>query len=1229
MRSEFPLEKAAPLSHTGGIMFESLTLPLLLKAAPVLIPVAAKLAKHLFDTDNKLLNDLIELAIEKAEDKAKVQLEAALKQKPDVVLAWHRHVFIDYTGWVLGQLVQHLSQQPQFNAEKKELEQLAEQAPEGWKTFVLEGSPGLSPVHQDAFLRQMASSLSRGEELPPIDTVPFLTFFNWHVRLSPALQKRLAEHLRTHLDNAIQLFLVSDYPKANQAYKQIILDGINGLHASLNSLHQKVDVTVPVIVDTNERVQQIQFEQSQLLGPLVEMMKGKTKEERLGQYNRALLAAFKPYQELAIDNFAAAEQTSPDIWDIFVHPTCAEEHLRPEEMDAAQRETPPRNPAVELLPLLAQDDHRRTVLLGDPGMGKSTLIQALIAHLASGRGLAGAPALTGLLPVPLILRDLVPLLPQEKVESWSWDALLDAFLGHYQRDEAAPKLCDAFKDHLPEFRQHLHTYPKVFFLIDGLDEIGDLAKRQKIVECIQDGMKSTDKEARWLVTSRVIGYDAAPVDLVKTGVTSMMSPELWTGKRLRAVCAQTLHKIDDFSRLWGEWLLPDAEKGLNGWSQRISEKIEDELDGPNYDRVRPRRISLRSFKFGELFSLPIAKRLYLAPFDDRRQDAFTQRWFQHRHSTDYSKELMREVRAHHHDGVRIISRVPNLLCLMNILKRSGKPLPDGRAALYDEIVKAYLGGIDAAYRLRPVLGNTCPFDAAQRRFLLALLGAHMQQQRVSCGEEPRAKSKESETGKREESEGAILISKGEIATLLVPVIERLVAERRVQSDHTAQELLDELLHHITSRSGLLIPRSSDEHGETLFGFTHLSFMEFFAAEWLGMEFDRRQRQLARHSEALLEDVQLSPEELEQIFPPAGPIQHARESFKHLPAVPAWHEPLIFLLETRKADAPTLLRWLFPRLHATTAPLETSNLKPETPLLPLDAVRLLVKLTADPEIPIPAEKRQDWWQRLWSAYLDWPHVPWSSGEKPGWPIAPLLLGPAVDRAESLRLLGAAFNQQRGLPGGSPVPPLYLWECRHLTSADLLHLAALKGLTQLDLTGCTGLSSLEGLPPLPQLETLELVWCNGVEGHGGLAALAGCPALKRLSLSNCLGLRSLEGLPPLPQLETLDLAFCGRLEGRGGLAALAGCLALKSLTLLYCIGLRSLECLPPLPQLESLNLECCWGLEGHDGLVALAGCPALKRLDIRRCTGLAKDAVEAFREAWRAQRGTDAPLPEIYL
>jgi hypothetical protein len=1094
---EIPLAKTAPLSQTGGIMSGSLTLPLLLKAARILIPMAAKLAKHVFDTDSKLLNDLIELAIEKGEDKAKDQLEVALKQKPDVVLAWHRHVFIDYTGWVLGQLVQHLSQQPQFSAEKQELEQLAEQAPDGWKTFVLKGSPGLSPVHQDVFLRQMASALSRGEELPPIDTVPFITFFNWHVRLSPALQERLATHLRTHLDNAIQLFLVSDYPQANQAYKQIILNGIDGLHASLKTLHQKIDVTVPVIVDTNNRVQQLQMGQNQLLGPLVEMMKGKTKEERLDQYKRALLAAFKPYQELAIDNFAAADQAAPDIWDIFVHPACAEEHLRPEEMDAAQRETPVRNPAVELLPLLAQDDHRRTVLLGDPGMGKSTLIQALIAHLASGRPLVGAPALTGLLPVPLILRDLVPLLPQDKVESWSWDSLLDTFLTYYQRDEASLKLCDAFKDHLPEFRQQLHTDPKVFFLIDGLDEIGDLAKRRQIVQCIHVGIQNTSPFARWLITSRIIGYDDARVELDSGMIrVSDVPPQAALNLKGTALDQVVRNLIDQRVACWEQHRLNYSITGTffdrrpfrppneacAGESQDLG--IESLTLGPNGDII-------------QCYEVWVAQRLYLAPFDDRCQDAFTQRWFHHRHSTDHSRELMREVRAHHHDGVRIVSRVPNLLCLMNILKRSGKPLPDGRAALYDEIVKAYLGGIDAAYRLRPVLGNTCPFDAVQRRFLLSLLGAHMQHQRVAGRGERRAKGKKSQVAGNPESEGTILISKEEIATLLLLLIERMVAERRVQSDHGARELLDELLHHIASRSGLLIPRSSDAQGQTLFGFTHLSFLEFFAAEWLGMEFDRRQRQLARHSEALLEDVQLTAVELEQIFPPHGPIQHMREDFKSLPAVPAWHEPLIFLLETRKNDTTTLLRWVFPPLHATAAQLETWKLKPETPWLPLEAVQLAVKLAQDPEIPIPPTTRQSWWRILWSAYLEWPHPPWDLSENKRWPIAPLLLGGTTLRGEVLQALAAVQPKQ-------PDRPVLLYQCSQLTSADLAALSGLDTLKTLVLDGCTGVEDTSMLAGLHQLQTLDLSNSTGLKGAAALQGLAGLAGLLNLLLRGCNGL-----------------------------------------------------------------------------------------------------------------------------
>ena len=78
-----------------------------------------------------------------------------------------------------------------------------------------------------------------------------------------------------------------------------------------------------------------------------------------------------------------------------------------------------------LLPLLEKPG-ARLVLLADPGMGKSTVVQYLIATLADGKAPAGAPGLRGAMPFPFILRELARLLPDD-VKQWNWDALLDAF----------------------------------------------------------------------------------------------------------------------------------------------------------------------------------------------------------------------------------------------------------------------------------------------------------------------------------------------------------------------------------------------------------------------------------------------------------------------------------------------------------------------------------------------------------------------------------------------------------------------------------------------------------------------------------------------------------------------------------------------------------------------------------------------------------------------------------
>jgi len=871
-----------------------------------------------------------------------------------------------------------------------------------------------------------------------------------------------------------------------------------------------------------------------ILGQLADALKANSAETRLAAYKRSLLSAFSAYQELALDNYATAEQTCPDIWDIFVHPACSKEHLRPEDMDAAQMEKPTRLPATDLLPLLAQDDHRRTVLLADPGMGKSTLIQSLIAHLASGRPLAGAPVLNGLLPVPLILRDLVPLLPQDQVEGWTWDSLITVLLEHYQREETAPLLCEAYKGHEAEFRQLTQRNDRLFFLIDGLDEIGDLVKRQKIVQCIQDGIHAVSKEARWLITSRVIGYEDARLDLIRIRIPK-----------------------DDFARfipLDNSKSEPDYLLHEKVWSVICKEwvdivtPIDPPFTDPPWDELKSTNFFQKSIPvmFGigrkKLVAVPdkdglditgqICQRLFLAPFDDKRQDDFTSKWFKKRHSTDHSRELMREVRAHHHDGVRIISRVPNLLCMMNMLKRSGKPLPDGRAALYDEIVKAYLGGIDSAYKIKPILGQHQRTSAAQ----------------PTADESQKTKNKEPRT-----DNDSLLISVPELQTLLIPAIEAMQQAGKVKSDHTAANLLDELLHHIASRSGLLIPRSTDVSGNTVYGFTHLSFLEFFAAEWLGKEFERLQKRLARRAEALADGLELTEADLDLEFPAPQSIEHRRDDFPKLAAIPAWHESLIFLLEARKPDASTLLRWLFPALHVPKPKLGAAKQSPEIPLLPVEAVKLAIQLAHDQEISLAPATRQSWWRTLWTAYLYWPNPPWGTGKYPGWPIAPLLLGRTVNRVEVLQALIAVYPRSSLGAQPSAFPPLYLYECNSLTESDLSLLTGLTELETLRLGGCNGIERLPDLSSLRGLRTLTVPNCTGLRGAESLLSITGLVRLEALDLGG-LQLVELPDISALRRLKKLDLSGCRMLESLPDLSALSrlrwldlnGCVALKDLT-----------------------------------------------------------------------------------
>ncbi len=159
----------------------------------------------------------------------------------------------------------------------------------------------------------------------------------------------------------------------------------------------------------------------------------------------------------------------------------------PEEARGAigERLSEPR-PVLNLL-----QEHEGLVVLGDPGAGKTTFLKYLALKLASGEG--EDLGLGVRLPV------LVPLSAYANALA-ERDVRLDDFVAAYFRERVADLPVEAMLAEVLEKGSAL-------VLLDGLDEVKDLALRQTVVERVVDFYTFHRKAGnRFVVTSRIIGY---------------------------------------------------------------------------------------------------------------------------------------------------------------------------------------------------------------------------------------------------------------------------------------------------------------------------------------------------------------------------------------------------------------------------------------------------------------------------------------------------------------------------------------------------------------------------------------------------------------------------------------------------------------------------------------------------------------------------------------------------
>lgn len=287
------------------------------------------------------------------------------------------------------------------------------------------------------------------------------------------------------------------------------------------------------------------------------------------------------------------------------------------------------------------------VVLGDPGSGKSTLARYLLTALARGDS-RDRPCIE---PTWLPILFPVAAFAEARSRPSGGDLSPLAYLSEYYRGLSQP-------DYGPLFLRALER-GHALLLLDGLDEVRD--DRPGIVRALDAFVREWDAQGnRFIATSRIVGYDDAPLD-----------PRLFT--------VVTLLPLDDIQirRFVERW---------SGAYERLAEPTWPEDDDLYHDLVRDAAIAELELRVAQ-------------------------------HSRSLARAVFADAR------VADLARNPLLLTILALIHNQGARLPDRRVDLYRLCVTALAETWNRARSLsgRPVdlyLGG----ERIDERFIVNLLG---------------------------------------------------------------------------------------------------------------------------------------------------------------------------------------------------------------------------------------------------------------------------------------------------------------------------------------------------------------------------------------------------------------------------------------------------------------------------------------------------------------------------
>ncbi|MGH7597405.1 MAG: NACHT domain-containing protein, partial [bacterium] len=167
---------------------------------------------------------------------------------------------------------------------------------------------------------------------------------------------------------------------------------------------------------------------------------------------------------------------------------------RREEMEKRYAQLSARQAAQRSLKLADLIKSSRSVLLGDPGTGKTTVTRYITYALASNDVTYTGASARGLTPALIRIANYA--------KAYERDSTLH--LIEYVEKELMPR---------PEFGRYLRheiESGECLIILDGLDEVTNPGLRIQVTDRIQE-MVAGFSANRYMVTSRIVGYDVSPL----------------------------------------------------------------------------------------------------------------------------------------------------------------------------------------------------------------------------------------------------------------------------------------------------------------------------------------------------------------------------------------------------------------------------------------------------------------------------------------------------------------------------------------------------------------------------------------------------------------------------------------------------------------------------------------------------------------------------------------------